>query len=132
MDSRKEQAVSKKLNGYNCAQAVACTYCDYAGMSEETMAALTQGFGAGIGGTMDGTCGAITGACTVVGLADAQAGRMKTMKDAGYIMSNFHKNCGSVTCRELKGIGSGKMLKSCEDCVKEAAALLEDVLNSEN
>ncbi|MDD6234867.1 MAG: C-GCAxxG-C-C family protein [Lachnospiraceae bacterium] len=132
MDSRKEQAVSKKLNGYNCAQAVACTYCDYVGMSEETMAALTQGFGAGIGGTMDGTCGAITGACTVVGLADAQAGRMKAMKDAGYIMSNFHKNCGSVTCRELKGIESGKMLKSCEDCVKEAAALLEDVLNSEN
>jgi hypothetical protein len=37
MESRIEKAVMKKKNGYNCAQAVACTYCDYAGCSEEEM-----------------------------------------------------------------------------------------------
>ena len=37
MKSRIEEAVIKKKNGYNCAQAVACTYCDYAGCSEEAV-----------------------------------------------------------------------------------------------
>ena len=28
MESRVEQAAERKMCGYNCAQAVACTYCD--------------------------------------------------------------------------------------------------------
>ena len=37
MDSRVQEAVLKKQSGYNCAQAVACTYCDLVGMDEENM-----------------------------------------------------------------------------------------------
>ncbi len=37
MKSRVKEAVNRKIDGYNCAQAVACTYCDIAGMDEETM-----------------------------------------------------------------------------------------------
>ena len=32
-----EQAVAKKHSGYNCAQAVACTFCEEAGLDDETM-----------------------------------------------------------------------------------------------
>ena len=32
MESRVEQAAERKMCGYNCAQAVACTYCDLAGI----------------------------------------------------------------------------------------------------
>ena len=48
-DSKCEKAVEKKHNGYNCAQAVACSFCDEAHMDEETLFNLTQGFGAGLG-----------------------------------------------------------------------------------
>ena len=47
MESRVEQAAERKMCGYNCAQAVACTYCDLAGIDEETVRNLTQGFAAG-------------------------------------------------------------------------------------
>ena len=62
MESRVEQAAERKMCGYNCAQAVACTYCDLAGIDEETARNLTQGFAVGIGGSMEATCGAVIGA----------------------------------------------------------------------
>ena len=55
MESRIEKAVQNKNNGYNCAQAVACSYCDIVGMDEETMYKVTEALGAGMGG-MEGTC----------------------------------------------------------------------------
>ena len=64
---RCEKAVEKKHNGYNCAQAVACSFCKEASMDEDTLKKITQGFGAGLG-TMAGTCGAISGAAVVAGL----------------------------------------------------------------
>ena len=42
MESRVEQAAERKMCGYNCAQAVACTYCDLAGIDEETVRNLTR------------------------------------------------------------------------------------------
>lgn len=129
MDSRKELAVNRKRTGMNCAQAVACTYCDLAGIEEDTMEALTQSLGTGIGGTLEGTCGAITGACTVIGMADKEAGRVKAMQDARYIMNCFKERNQTVTCKELKGIETGKMLRDCEDCVRDAAEFLEAALN---
>lgn len=129
MDSRKELAVNRKRMGMNCAQAVACTYCDLVGIEEDTMEALTQSLGTGIGGTLEGTCGAITGACAVIGMADKEAGRAKAMQDARYIMNCFKDRNQTVTCKELKGIETGKMLRDCEDCVRDAAEFLEAALN---
>lgn len=128
MESRIEAAVEKKRNGYNCAQAVACTYCDLAGMDEETIAAVTQALGTGIGGTLEGTCGAITGACVVAGLVNKEAGRPAAMGDAKSILKHFKERNQSITCKELKGIGTGKVLRECEDCVRDAAEFLEQVL----
>ena len=113
----------------NCAQAVACTYCDLAGMDESTMEALTQSLGAGIGGTMEGTCGAITGACTVIGMADKENGRAKAMQDARYVMNCFKERNQTVVCKELKGTETGNVLRSCDDCVRDAAEFLEAALN---
>ena len=36
MQSKVNEAAKRKNCGYNCAQAVACTYCDMAGIDEET------------------------------------------------------------------------------------------------
>lgn len=131
MDSRIEKAVENKMNGMNCAQAVACTYCDVVGMDEETMAAITQGLGGGIGGTMEGTCGAITGACTVIGMLNKnEANRMKAMQETKSILSNFKERNSTVVCKELKGIGTGQMLRHCNDCVRDAAEFLEQAIGA--
>lgn len=49
INTRVKEAEERKKNGYNCAQAVACSYCDLAGIDEETAKNLTQGFAAGVG-----------------------------------------------------------------------------------
>ena len=135
METRKEEAARKKRSGLNCAQAVACTYCDYAGIDEETMANITQAFGAGMA-TMEGTCGAISGACAVIGMVNSKNGRSqnskaKTMKDTREIVNAFLNQNKSITCKDLKGIETGVVLRSCEDCVRDAAELLEKTLEKQ-
>lgn len=126
MENKIEEARARKRSGeHNCAQAVACTYSDLAGLDEETLLAATHAFGAGMA-TMEGTCGALTGAAVVVGLATGDRARSRVLiKD---IMENFRKRNGSTVCRKLKGIGTGCPLRQCEDCVADAAEFLEEAL----
>ena len=104
MESRVEQAAERKMCGYNCAQAVACTYCDLAGIDEETVRNLTQGFAAGIGGSMEATCGAVIGAVNILGLINKNPQR--TMQGSRKIINRFKGQNGTVICKELKGITS--------------------------
>ena len=57
METRVEIAAKKHKKGYNCAQAVACTYCDLVGVDEEMMFKAVEALGLGMG-CMEGTCGA--------------------------------------------------------------------------
>ena len=61
MSTRADEAVNRKHCGHNCSQAVACAFCDYTGLDEETLKETTQAFAVGMG-TMEGNCGALTGA----------------------------------------------------------------------
>ena len=128
-NSKCDKAIEKKHSGYNCAQAVACSFCEETHMDEEILFNLTQGFGAGFG-TMDGTCGAISGASVVAGLVNQN--RMVTSKDVRSIMNQFKQQNGTVICKDLKGIETGKVIRSCDDCVRDAVKFLEDVLNQED
>ena len=71
MESRVEQAVALHQKGYNCAQAIICTYCDLFGVDEQTAYKMSEGFGLGMG--MMETCGALTGGLMMAGLKTAQA-----------------------------------------------------------
>ena len=123
MESRVEQAAERKKCGYNCAQAVACTYCDLAGIDEETVRNLTQGFAAGVGGSMEATCGAVIGAVNILGLINKNPQR--TMQGSRKIINCFKGQNGTVICKELKGITDGVVKRECLDCVRDAAAFLE-------
>lgn len=125
MKSRIEKAVMKKKSGYNCAQAVACTYCDYAGCTEEEMFNICQSFGSGMG-TLEGTCGAISGAGIVLGMMNKN--KIQTTKNIRRIMQKFREQNSTVICKELKGIGTGKILRECNDCVRDAAKFLEEII----
>ena len=133
-DARIEQAHARHRAGYNCAQAVACTYAGLFGMSEREAFRATEGFGLGMGG-MDGTCGALTGACFLVGLAtsDGNLEHPATKKDSyalsRQILARFHEMNGSTTCRELKGVGTDHgPLRPCPGCVEDACTLVEEIL----
>ena len=123
MESRVEEAAKRKMCGYNCAQAVACTYCDLAGIEEEIAKNLTQGFAVGMGGSMEATCGALIGAVNVLGLI--QKNPQKTMQGARRMIQSFKEQNGTVVCKELKGITDGVVKRECIDCVRDVAALLE-------
>ena len=93
---------------------------------EETAKNLTQGFAAGIGGSMEATCGAIIGAVSVLGMINKDA--VKTMQGSRRIINRFKEQNGTVVCKELKGITDGVVKRECIDCVKDAALFLEDEL----
>lgn len=124
--SKAELAIEKKYNGKcNCAQAVACSFVEEAGVDEETLKAATQAFGVGLA-TMEGNCGALSGAAMVLGLIHKD--RKKTTEDIRAIMTEFKETYGTVVCKELKGVETGKVILPCDDCIRAAAELLEKQL----
>ena len=133
MKTRVEETIGRHDKGYNCAQAVACTYCDLVGVDEETMFKMTEALGLGMGG-MEGTCGAITGACVLAGMKNSTGNLEKpNSKGASYKLSRqlveeFKNQNGATQCRELKGVDTGKVLRACPDCIRDAARIAESVL----
>lgn len=126
MASRKEAAVIRKCSGrYNCAQSVACAFSDRTALDEETIRRATGAFGAGMG-NMEGTCGALTGAGLILGLLHED--RTQAMQRMRLLMERFRERNGSTVCKELKGVESGVVLRACNDCVADAAELLDELL----
>ncbi len=128
MSERTEKALAYKSMGMNCAQSVALAFQDLTDLDEQTIAAMTQTFGAGIGASMEGTCGAVVGATMILGLVGKDGSKPENMKRAKELLLRFRNQNQSVICKELKGIGTGKVLRPCNDCVADAAAFLEEIL----
>ena len=133
MSSRVENALENHGKGYNCCQAVACAYADLAGVDENLIFAAGEGFGAGMGG-MQCTCGAVSGACMVAGLLKSSrttaepATKGGTYRITKEIAQAFKEKNGSVICKDLKGIETKKVLRSCDGCIEDAAKILEQVM----
>lgn len=133
MKSRIEETINRHKKGYNCAQAVACTYSDMVGVDETTMFKMTEALGLGMG-CMEGTCGAVSGACVLAGMKQSSGklenpdSKVESYKLSKEIVKQFEKQNQSVVCKTLKGVENGKVLRSCPDCIKDAAAIAEKVL----
>ena len=113
---RIDFAASRKKE-MNCCQAVLVAFADRLGKREDELLRLGSGFGSGMG-TMEGTCGALVGAIMVSSLLSEKGAAMSASRA---ILPRFKELCGGATiCRDLKGIETGKMLCSCEDCVRNA------------
>lgn len=138
MESRIQKTIELHDKGYNCAQAVACAYCDLVDIDEKTALRATEAFGAGMGGR-ETTCGAISGAVFLAGLknADGVVGAPKskasTYKLSKTIVEAFQKKNGTIICKELKEKDpeTGKVRRDCAGCIMDAAAIAEIVLFSE-
>lgn len=131
--TKKEQAIHLHDQNYNCAQAVACAFSKELNIDTKTLFKACEGFGLGMGNTCC-TCGAVSGAIILAGFmnSDGATDSPKT-KSSTYQLSNeitqkFYQKNGSLICRDLKGIETGKVLRSCSECIEDAVEIVEDVL----
>ena len=129
------KAVELHKKGYNCAQAVACAFCEKMGRDEKEVFEIMEGFGLGMGG-MDATCGAVSGIAAVIGMDNSDGNlaepktKGKTYKALKGYVKKFEEKNGSIVCKELKGVETGTILRSCPGCVQDAAELVEEYFNS--
>ena len=124
LNERKDYAALRRKE-MNCCQAVLVAFADQLGRSEDELLRLGSGFGSGMG-TMEGTCGALVGAIMVSSLL-SEKDAAKAASRA--IVTRFKELCGGATvCRDLKGVGSGRVLCSCENCVRNAVQAAAETL----
>ena len=143
--SRIETAISFFRGDFNCAQSILSTYCTKYGLDRNTALKLATGFGGGIV-RFGRTCGAVSGACMVIGLKYGMGINENTeLKEKTYeVIRNFSDRFqeinGSVICRELLNcdintpegkdyyIKNELFEKKCLQYVKNAAEILEEIL----
>ena len=148
MKNHAETARDNFVKGYNCAQAVACAFCEELGMNEATAARLSSSFGGGMG-KMREVCGAVSGALFVLGglkgYSDPEATTGKTEHYARVqeFARRFREKHETIICRELlKNLELKKentpepeartpeyyRTRPCARFVETAAQVLEDML----
>ena len=135
MSTRAEAAVVRHGKGYNCSQSVACAFAEDLGLDEVGLFRMAEGLGAGVG-DRNGDCGALLGAAVVAGLVtsdgnvDAPASKKETYAKVAQMSQEFKATCGSNICRELRGMDTGVVLTSCDDCIAHAADIAQRTLFS--
>lgn len=87
-------------------------------------------------GGMQCTCGALSGAVMAAGMKNSRMNGETLTKGSTYLLSKqmankFQEKNGSVICKELKGLESGKVLRSCQGCIEDAVQIAEEVLGLE-
>jgi C_GCAxxG_C_C family probable redox protein len=130
--------------GGNCSQAVLAAFAPEHGLDEASCLRVAACFGAGIG-RMGFTCGAVTGACMVLGLrhghemADPQGGRDKVYGRVQEFARRFRARFGQLDCADLTGCDmltpEGRMSFQerglhkglCADLVSGAVEILEEM-----
>ncbi len=130
------EAIALHKKKYNCAQAVLLPFADELGVDRRTAMMISEGFGAGMGGYQlkTGPCGALSAAIMVAGLKnstgnlEAPDSKLLTYELCDEICKEFEKEIGSCCCYEIKGSGTDKPLKSCDECIMTGAKIAEKII----
>lgn len=134
---RAEAAIALHDRGFNCAQSVACAFADKTNLEKEILFRITEGLGLGMG-SMTGTCGALSAAALLCGLKCSTAhldhpdSKAVTYQLSRSCMRAFEEKNGSVICQELKGVRTGKVLRPCPDCIRDAVEIIETLVFPES
>lgn len=103
---KREIAENYFKEGYNCAQAVALSFKEEIGLSEDVIARAVSGFGGGMG-RMREVCGAVSGMLFVLsnlkGYSDPKNNQQKIelYSEVQRLMGEFKEKNVSYVCREL-------------------------------
>ena len=110
---------------YNCAQSVTVPFAEVVGLDEDTMYRMGANFGGGM--KMAATCGAVTGALMVLGLAGLDEVAM--LKEIYKKVRDNHE--GYLDCADLLRINAEKGLPKkphCDAMVYELVEITEELL----
>ena len=94
------------MQGYNCAQAVFCAFCDVTGLEIDDAARMASSFGGGLG-RMREVCGTVSGAALALGIVKGYSDpKDYSAKKAHYALvqefaRRFREENGSIVCRDL-------------------------------
>lgn len=132
-EERVKKAYELHHKGYNCAQAVVGAYSDLTDTDEKTLLKISEGFGGGMGAMQD-TCGAVTGMFMLAGMVNSAGDveekqtKAQTYQMVRELATEFQKMNQSIICRELKGVETGNVLRSCDGCIEDAVRIVGDSL----
>mgnify|MGYP006280987867 FL=1 len=117
-----------------CSESILQVGAEYLGIESDLVPAVAAGFE---GGMMfeKKTCGALTGAIMVLGLASRQNTDLCLENAVPELMGRFHERCGTTSCFELTGLDlknpeqMGKLnVKLCRAFVRLVGGHLYDIL----
>ncbi len=140
MSEKLEKMFAIKKEGANCAQAVACAFCEDYGVSRDDMMRTCATMGAGL--CIGEVCGAAVGGMVILGLKygstkadDKEARKICKQKGREY-MQRFRDTFGMVRCQNLlghdintpEGMEQAKDIKKvrCKETLSTAVKLLEE------
>ena len=115
------KAVEYHKSGFSCSAAVLNAFRDEISISEIQAMSAAKPMA---GGRMI-KCGAVLAAEYV--LRNKYDGDTAERKISEFEQEFTERN-KSVVCRELKGIDTGKILRSCRGCVSDSAGILEKLI----
>ena len=127
-EKAEKAAALRQEHTHNCCQAVAAVLTEELPIAPETVFELASGFAGGMG-NMEGSCGAMVGAAMAVGLQ--MQGSRSAVARTRAVQEEFTRRCGALICKDLKGVGTGKVLCPCEDCVRNAVRAFDSVMGGE-
>jgi C_GCAxxG_C_C family probable redox protein len=146
--NRKELAIERFRGDYNCAQSVLSVFGPEYGLSEKDAFRIAWPFGGGMG-RLQKTCGAVTGAYMVIGLAwgmkkpETDEEKEKVYQIVREFTARFESHHGATDCltllgRDISTVEGRQKAKEdeifsqrCEKYVGDAVAILEDLLKAE-
>jgi C_GCAxxG_C_C family probable redox protein len=144
-ENRLEEVSKTHAEGFSCAQALLAVYGPELGVDRDTALKIAGGFGSGIA-RMAGTCGAVTGACMLIGLVHGMVkkGDLQQKEISYQIVQEFARRFKArnktTVCSELMGVDVStpegfeaakekKIFRTiCPKYIRDAAEILEELL----
>lgn len=134
LKSRVLEAAKRHKEGYNCSQAVICTYADLLGIDEQQAFKVSEGFGLGVSKKFR-TCGSCLAMIIAAGLKNSNGyhtlptSKFETFALGGKMIDMFEEKNTSSICAVLRGTdGVTDRLRSCRGCVMDCAEIIEKVV----
>ncbi len=144
--NRKEDALNKFKQGFNCAQSVFLSYCDKYEISKDAAFKLSNGFGGGMGRNQE-VCGALSGGIMAIGMLygrgedDDRIKQEETYSNVRELLDKFKEKYGTVNCKELLNncnlltdegqemFKNENMKEKCCEYVSYAVKILEEIID---
>jgi C_GCAxxG_C_C family probable redox protein len=132
--------------GLNCSQAIITAFGEPFGVDAKTAKNLGRPWGGGMG-HLALTCGALTGAVAILGLArndsDEQQARQDAFESVRELFHRFEAKHGATACKDLLGadmstaagkkkINEEKLTSQfCPGIIRDTAEILADLMKSQ-